>query len=404
LGDALYQSSESVRWLADDEELKPRGRKSLDIQTAISLNRFSTDKAGFAHSIRALRRRELERVGMGWMNRVTSSGQALRAMTDIYDCLLQTALRWSINDVNRRESLDFAPVEIVFIALGRYGGREVNFSSDADVMCFYQSVPDSAQSQMPVDDKADSEYAKAVLDDVREILSGSIAGEQRVDLDFDLRPEGRSGPMVRTYESMREYYMRWSDSWESQALLRARVAAGDQGLGRKFLEEVIDPLRYPVAGVSDNQLAQIRQLKARMEAERLPRGVRRERHLKLGEGGLSDIEWTVQLMQLKHAADIPALRTTSTMEALDVLEKSGVVVKHDAAILRKAWRLASDARNANFIWQGRVQYADILPEDSSSLSGIAACMGRQAHQGTEFENEILQVFRQCRQVVMRLFY
>ena len=142
-------------------------------------------------------------------------------------------------------------------------------------------------------------------------------------IDPDLRPEGRQGPLVRTLASYRAYYSRWSSPWESQALLRARFSAGDAELGATFIA-VIDELRYPAGGITDDAVRDIRRLKARMEAERLPRGADPALHTKLGPGGLSDVEWVAQLLQLRHAGTTPALRTTRTLEALRAAVADGV--------------------------------------------------------------------------------
>ena len=139
---------------------------------------------------------------------------------------------------------------------------------------------------------------------------GSASPDPALVIDADLRPEGRSGPLVRTLTSYREYYARWSEVWEAQALLRARPVAGDADLGRRFIE-LIDPIRYPDDGLTPAQVTEIRRIKARVDAERLPRGADRTTHTKLGHGGLADVEWTVQLLQLQHAGDIPELRTTA---------------------------------------------------------------------------------------------
>src|SRR5690606_38374730 len=115
--------------------------------------------------------------------------------------------------------------------------------------------------------------------------------------------------------SYAEYYGRWSAPWEAQALLRARVVAGDPGLGERFLD-LIEPLRYPPGGLDEPALREIRRIKARVEAERLPRGVEPGRHVKLGRGGLADVEWTVQLLQMRHGHERSGLRTTQTLDAL----------------------------------------------------------------------------------------
>ena len=166
----------------------------------------------------------------------------------------------------------------------------------------------------------------------------------------------------------------------------------------------IEPVRYPAGGLSHKQVTEIRKLKARMEAERLPRGVRRDRHLKLGKGGLSDVEWTVQLLQLQHAGNNASLRLNSTLATLDELERRRFIDRGDAAVLRKAWRMCTAARNGNYLWSGRAAQADILPDDIYSLGGIAVYLGYDANRGQHFENDLLAVMRRSRDVTERLFY
>ena len=141
-----------------------------------------------------------------------------------------------------------------------------------------------------------------------------------------------------------------------------------------------------------------------MESERLPRGVQKSRHMKLGKGGLSDVEWTVQLLQLLHAHECEDLKTTSTIYALEALEKHGYVSSEDAQTLRCAWSLTTSARNANYLWSGRVSQSDIIPDNNADLGGIASCMHRPAHSGQEFADELMSAMRHCRKTTERLFY
>ncbi|TPF96955.1 glutamine-synthetase adenylyltransferase [Bifidobacterium sp. UTCIF-39] len=397
LGDAMNKSMESVTWLGHDEDMQPRTRDSLDIQCHAARTRYRDRINDFATVLRAMRRHEIERIGLGWMSSVIDDMQSLDAMTTVYDALIDCALGWSIEHQCGEQGYDEPPAKLAVIGMGRYGGREVNFSSDADVIIIYR--PNGG-----VEDQSAFTFAKNVVDDLRRILMGPISTEAKIELDLDLRPEGKNGPLVRSYESCREYYTSWASTWEHQALLRARYAAGDEALAQDFLETIVNPLRYPSARLTDAELMDIRRLKARVEAERLPRGVRRERHLKLGKGGLSDVEWTVQLLQLQTAGEHPELRVVSTLPALDTLERLGVVGEDDAATLRKAWTMATNARNANYLWSGRANRADVLPDDAYSLGGIAAVLKRPAHRGQDFENELLGVMRRCREVTDRLFY
>ncbi|MFT8593317.1 MAG: bifunctional [glutamine synthetase] adenylyltransferase/[glutamine synthetase]-adenylyl-L-tyrosine phosphorylase [Bifidobacterium sp.] len=397
LGEALRKSSESITWLGNDQQLQLRSDESLRTQTRSAVERFADRPAEFANSIRAMRRHEIERIGLGWMSHVLNDNECLQGMTDVYDAILSASLRWAIERQADQSGVVQSPAKLVIVAMGRYGGNEVNFSSDADIIAVYE--PNDG-----VDPREANLFALHVLDDMRLVLSGAVSVEEKIDLDMDLRPEGKNGPLVRSYESCREYYHSWASTWESQALLRARVAAGDTGLGDRLMSEVIDPIRYPRQTLHEEQIAEIRRLKARMEAERLPRGVRRDRHIKLGKGGLSDIEWTVQLHQLQHANEISTLRTTSTLPALEALRDAGLINAEDADNLREAWMLCTAARNGNYLWSGRASRADILPDDGYSLGGIGIYLGYAAHQGQRFENDMLGKMRRCREITDRLFY
>ena len=397
LGDALNKSVESISWLGDDDNLQARTREALDVQTGSALERFGSNINEFATSMRAMRRHEIERIGLSWMSGVISDSDSLKAMTDVYDAIIDASLTWAVRHQIAEFGVETAPAGITVIAMGRYGGREVNFSSDADAILIYRPADDA-------DDGQANAFAKKVVEDLRNILQGPTTLEPKIELDLDLRPEGKNGPLVRSYASCEEYYESWASTWERQALLRARYAAGDAELARDFLINIADPLRYPTTELTEAELQNIRKLKARMEAERLPRGVRRERHLKLGKGGLSDVEWTVQLMQLQHAGDIKDLRVNGTLEALDVLEAKKLISAIDAIQLRKAWTLCTAARNGSYLWSGRANQADILPDDIYSLGGIAVYLGYGAHRGQHFENDLLAVMRKCRDVCQRLFY
>ena len=400
LGDALGKSVESVTWLGNDEALTARGRASLDTQCTATLERYADAVNDFATSLRAMRRHEIERIGLGWMNGLIDDATSLRGMTDVYDAIIQSALEWSVGHRMRELGLPAgaqAPASLAVIGMGRYGGGEVNFSSDADAILVYRPQGEAADADAGA-------FAKAVVDDMRQILSGPVTVEAKIELDLDLRPEGKNGPIVRSFASCREYYASWASTWERQALLRARFAAGDETLGRDFLHQIADPLRYATTPLTAAQLADIRKLKARMEAERLPRGVRRDRHLKLGKGGLSDVEWTVQLLQLQHAGEHASLRVGGTLEALGQLVKLGFLEQGDAKILEHAWRMCTAARNGNYLWNGRANQADVLPDDMYSLGGIAVYLGHSAHRGQRFDNELMGAMRKCREVVERLFY
>ena len=216
-----------------------------------------------------------------------------------------------------------------------------------------------------------TEAAHAVVGELRRLLA-LPAPDPPLVVDADLRPEGRQGPLVRTLASYAAYYDRWSLVWEAQALLRAEPVAGDAGLGERFVR-LVDPLRYPADGLTEADVREIRRIKARVEAERLPRGADPTLHTKLGRGGLADVEWTVQLLQLRHGATVPALRTTRTLEALRAAAAAGLLDPADAATLEHAWQLATRVRNAVILVRGRP--ADTLPGDTRELAAVGHVLG-----------------------------
>jgi glutamate-ammonia-ligase adenylyltransferase len=203
-------------------------------------------------------------------------------------------------------------------------------------------------------------------------------------------------------DSYRAYYAQWSAAWESQALLRASNVAGDEDLGRRFCE-MVDPVRYPTGGLDAATVREIRRIKARVDAERLPRGADPATHTKLGRGGLADIEWTVQLLQLQHAGDRPQLRTTSTLDGLAFAAEQGLITTADAEALTSAWLMATRARNAVTLVRGKP--TDQVPTSGRELASVAAAMGYP--QGTdpgEFLDDYRRTTRRARSVVERIFY
>jgi glutamate-ammonia-ligase adenylyltransferase len=286
------------------------------------------------------------------------------------------------------------PAEIVVIGMGRLGGAELGYGSDADVL--FVCAPLAGTS-----DSAAVAFAARVAQSVRKLLSAP-SQDPALHVDVDLRPEGRNGPIVRTLESYRAYYAQWGEVWEAQALLRARPIAGDDELGERFIA-MIDPVRYPAGGLDAARSREIRRIKARVETERLPRGADPTTHTKLGRGGLADVEWTLQLLQLRHAHRIPELRTPSTMDGLAAAGAAGLLDPADAAALREAWLLATRVRNAGTLVRGKP--TDQVPTSGRELAAVASVLGHplDADSG-QFLDSYRRTMRHARAVVERVFY
>lgn len=339
---------------------------------------------------RSLRRHELLRVACADLLGRLDTAEVCRALSAVWVAVLQATLR----AVQRAQGAEPAPASLAVIGMGRLGGAELGYGSDADVMF----VCEPAEG---VPDHAAVKYATSIAETVRRLL-GQASPDPALLVDADLRPEGRQGPLVRTLASYRSYYARWSEAWEAQALLRATFVAGDADLGRRFLE-MTDPIRYPVDSITPAEVTEIRRIKARVDEERLPRGADRSTHTKLGHGGLADVEWTVQLLQLRHAGDIPELRTTSTLEGLEEASQAGLLTAADAAELAASWNMATRARNAVMLVRGKP--GDQLPRSGRELAAVAVAMGYPADGDPGvFLDEYRRTTRRARAVVERVFY
>ncbi|MDO8120289.1 bifunctional [glutamine synthetase] adenylyltransferase/[glutamine synthetase]-adenylyl-L-tyrosine phosphorylase [Isoptericola sp. b490] len=394
VADAIARSPESVRWLDEDAELAPRdaGRLWAEVDKVLT-RQHDADEA--ATLLRAVRRRELARTSVAQVLGRTDVVAAAGAMTAAAEVALAGALR--IVEYEAEHSDDGLLTRMAIIAMGRFGGREMAYGSDADVLFVHDPLPGA-------DEPRAQAQATALATRIRALL-GQVGEEPSLEVDADLRPEGRNGPLVRSLGSYAEYYQRWSSPWESQALLRGRAVAGDPGLRERF-EALVDPLRYPAGGADAAVVREVRRLKARMEAERLPRGLDPSRHLKLGRGGLSDVEWTVQLLQLQHGHHVPELRTTETLPALAAAAQAGLLSADDEEQLREAWLLASRLRDAIVLWTGRTtgRQLDVLPHERLALMGLARLLGYPPGSGSELEETYLRLGRRARAVVERVFY
>jgi glutamate-ammonia-ligase adenylyltransferase len=392
--DAIARSPESVTWLDDDGELAPRDVPRLWAEVDRVLTR-QDDAAAAATLLRAVRRREVARTAVAEVLGRTDVVAGSAALTAAAEVALGGALRIAEYEAEHSESGPLT--RLCIVAMGRLGGCELGYGSDADVLFVHDPLPG-------VPEAAAQAQASAIATRVRSLL-GSVGDEPPLEVDPDLRPEGRNGPLVRSIASYAEYYGRWSAPWESQALLRARPVAGGIDLGERFVA-LVAPLRYPQGGADPAMLREVRRLKARMEAERIPRGVDAARHLKLGRGGLSDVEWTAQLLQLEHAWQVPGLRSTQTLPVLAAAADAGLLAPGDHELLRDAWLLASRLRNANVLWTGRVggRNADVLPHDRRDLAGLARLLGYPPGSGARLEETYLRLGRRARAVVERVFY
>ncbi|MFJ8331041.1 bifunctional [glutamine synthetase] adenylyltransferase/[glutamine synthetase]-adenylyl-L-tyrosine phosphorylase [Streptomyces sp. NPDC094437] len=399
--DLLMRAPEAVALLGDPGGLQPREREPLEQEILAATGRADGSVQGVT-AARGVRRRELFRIAaadiVGSYGTDTQPVEADQgALVDLVggaiSDLTAATLAGTLRAVVRAGWGDTLPTRFAIIGMGRFGGHELGYGSDADVLFVHEP-------REGVPDREAADAANKVVSEMRRLLQ-LPSSDPPLLIDADLRPEGRSGPLVRTLKSYEAYYRRWSLGWESQALLRAEPVAGDDDLGRRFID-LVDPLRYPAEGLGEDAAREIRRLKARMESERVPRGTDPKLHTKLGPGGLSDVEWTVQLMQLRHGWAEPGLRTTRTREALAAACAAGLLRTEDAETLDEAWVLATRVRNAVMLVRGRA--GDTFPAGGRELAAVGRYLGYGPGHVGDMLDAYRRTTRRARVVVEELFY
>jgi glutamate-ammonia-ligase adenylyltransferase len=388
-GELLVATPQGVEWLLDDVGgTEPRTRDEL-VQLAMGRLAWQDRSA----ALRRFKRHELLRIVLRDLAGHASVSSVGRELTALGEACLEAALQGVLDEVVAEDGLEELPLRMALIGMGKLGGEELHYCSDLDVVFVHEPGEGVA-------DDAASRFANAVAERVMRSLSAITAEGTAFEVDADLRPEGRSGPLSRSLVSMRRYYGEWAEPWEHQALLRARPVAGDPDLGAAFVE-LARSHAYPDDPAAAGETA-MRRMKARLEKERIPRRIDPGRHIKLGPGGLSDVEWTVQLLQRRHGGSVAGLRTPGTMAALDALQDDGLVDHRDATWLREGYHALSRVRNGLYLLRQRD--VDALPTRPDVVERLARALGYGRAGRQELEADLKRHMRHVRQVTDRVFY
>jgi glutamate-ammonia-ligase adenylyltransferase len=280
-------------------------------------------------------------------------------------------------------------VPVAVIAMGRFGGLDLTYASDLDVLFVYDGTG-----------AADFAEAERVATELMAEIGASTTEGQAWAMDADLRPEGKQGQLARSLAAYREYWEQWALTWELQALVKARPVAGDPDLGARFVGAAV-PFVYRDPFPED-AVREIRRMKARIERERIPPGDDPQFHLKLGRGSLSDVEFTVQLEQLRHGATHETLRTPETTRALEELERLDLVEHADAQALRESLDFCLAARSYRYLLTGSTK--ESLPTAPNEAERLGRMLGYVHRPNASLRDDYRRLTRRARSVVERLFY
>ncbi|MGW7193269.1 bifunctional [glutamine synthetase] adenylyltransferase/[glutamine synthetase]-adenylyl-L-tyrosine phosphorylase, partial [Streptomyces sp. NPDC054838] len=299
--------------------------------------------------------------------------------------LATATLRAALRIASAAAPEDAARCRLAVIAMGKCGGNELNYVSDVDVIF----VGDAAKG---TDEGQAVQAATRLASHLMRICSETTVEGTIWPVDANLRPEGRNGPLVRTLASHLAYYQRWAKTWEFQALLKARAVAGDPELGAEYIE-AITPLVWQAAE-RENFVADVQKMRRRV-VDNIP-AAQVDRELKLGPGGLRDVEFAVQLLQLVHGRSDATLHSGTTLDALHALAAGGYVGRADAAQLHDAYRFLRAMEHRIQLY--RLRRTHLVPEDENDLRRLGRSMGLR----TEPVAELNKAWRRHASVVRRL--
>jgi glutamate-ammonia-ligase adenylyltransferase len=373
LADALIRSPQTVPWLLDPRVMRTRSREAMQAEVTTAGRPFRTEEARL-NALRRVKRRELCRIGLrdllGDADLVTTT-QELSELADA--CLAQALAIVTPALVERYGAPRHAagggrrtPTGFAVIALGKHGGAELNYSSDIDLCFVYE---DEGETEGPEVVSNRAYFARLAEHLVRTLTAMTEEGAvYRVDLR--LRPEGTSGPLALPLAAYHAYHQTRGALWERQALIKARVAAGDEGVGQAFLDLAREIVYRP--GLEREALGEIRAMKGQIDRRLRARG-QQERHVKLGVGGIRDIEFHIQALQLLYGGQDPWLRERNSLRALHRLAERGYLSWEESGRLAHAYVFLRTVEHRLQILHALQTHT--LPADPDELAKLARRLG-----------------------------
>lgn len=361
---------------------RPEGLRR-EVEQFVSRSLVQNDYAGALTELHRFKQREMLRIAARDLARLADVVEITRELSDVADVCLDAVLniiskrhlekfgRPFHQDVNGR----WQATPFCIFGQGKLGGQELNYSSDVDLLFVYgdegsvfKAPPSGKTAARPVisNHQYFCKLAEAFTAEVARATEEGFL--YRVDLR--LRPEGEAGPVARSLESYENYYAQWGQTWERMMLIKARCAAGDNGLASEFLE-MIQPFRFP-RSISTDILREIGDTKDRIENE-VVRAGELERNVKLGRGGIREIEFIAQSLQILHAGHLPFLQTPQTLPCLAKLAQYELLARADVLQLDAAYRFLRDVEH-RLQMENNLQ-THTIPEDRDSRSRLARTMG-----------------------------
>jgi [glutamine synthetase] adenylyltransferase / [glutamine synthetase]-adenylyl-L-tyrosine phosphorylase len=380
LADTLLSNPSYVDWLSDPDTLtKPKTRDILyrDFYTLAGTDELTDQVPAF---LRKFKKREYIRLGLRDLMGLVSLRENVEGLSDLADVCLQVAYEYSIKILKEKYGTPLftdaddqvRESEFAILSMGKLGGRELNYSSDIDLIYIYTSSMGETQGTDSQATLSNHEFHTKLGQLITKTLHDITADGNVFRVDLDLRPDGKSGDLVNSLTSCETYYESWGRTWERQALIKARVSAGSQALGAEFLN-MIRPFVYR-RSLDFNAIEEVKSLKKKVDLN-LKQKQLEKGHIKLGFGGIREVEFIVQSYQLLFAGRDQSLRDPNTSSLIKKLSDHGFLTAEEYEKLRDAYIFLRNLENRVQISFGLQTYH--LPKDEKNLAILARKMGFQ---------------------------
>jgi glutamate-ammonia-ligase adenylyltransferase len=403
---------ESLKFLSDPDFPSGRSDKQRLSSRLASSVPAEDDDRGFFRSLRLFRKQEILRIGLRDLLGKADLRETVEDLSDLAESCLQRAYERADAGLRKRYGRPMVesagnepgPAGFAVIAMGKLGGRELNFSSDVDLMYVYSADGETEGVSHPDGTVTNRITNHQYYIKLAEKLSAAI-GEKTEDgfvfrVDLRLRPEGQRGPLAQSLGGYEIYYESWGQTWERSALVKARPVAGDEAVGREFIER-ITPFVYRKY-LDYGAISEIRDMKQKINKDVEQKG-RTYRDVKLGYGGIREVEFVIQALQLIYAGRDRSLRERNALRALHLLSQKGLITYQEHADLARAYAFLR-------IVEHRIQVLDDLqsqtmPSDERELRALARRAG-YLERGKEAESllrDYAELTRKVRNVYNDLF-
>jgi glutamate-ammonia-ligase adenylyltransferase len=393
LGNVLVANPTWLAELTAHPLREPRRKSGLqaDWRERARSFRDARDAGDVLAAVRQFKQREALRIAARDLNRLSDVAEITRELSDLGDVCLQVVWEHCVRQHTERFGAPFhqdsqarwQPTEAGVLGLGKLGGQELNYSSDVDVLFVYDD-----EGSVFKDPPGRGKGPRAVMPNhqffnrVAEAFIAEIARPTREGtlyrIDLRLRPEGDAGPLTRSLASYENYYSQWGQTWERMMLIKARGVAGSASLAHEFLE-MVQPFRHPRL-VNERVLRDVAAIKARIENE-VVRAGELDRNVKLGRGGIREIEFVVQSLQLLHAGRQPFLQGAQTLPTLAKLAQYRLIEPAEAEALRAAYCFLRDVEHRLQMEENAQTHT--IPAEPEGRERLARLMGYENHPAFE---------------------